>query len=149
MAASDKKPAAQEPEPQHADLREALLAGVGAAASHLSEVSEQMLERARWTRTQRMFVFAAIAFMLAMAVLEVFISSANHSITVQTKQLAQQVSSCTTPGGACYERGQEQTAKAVTQIAQSQLLTSWCTAHAKTLKAAEECVVKLSKAGSR
>lgn len=133
---------------QHEDLREALLAGVGAAASHLSEVSEQMLAQARWSRTQRIFVLAAVVFMLIMAVLEVWISASNHAITTSTRRLAEQVNSCTSPEGACYKRGQDSQAKAVAQIRQAQLITSWCTSHAKTYKVAEDCVVRLSKAAA-
>lgn len=61
-----------------------------------------------------------------------------------TKTLAEQIQSCTTPGGACYERSQKQTAKAVGAIGaanrKSAAAAAWCARDFDTYATILRCV---------
>lgn len=52
----------------------------------------------------------------------------NTGILKSTKQTAELVEECTTPGGECYERGQENTGKAVSDIGRVTVLAAACAA---------------------
>lgn len=123
-------------------LRDALLAGVGAAAVQLTEVSEKMLERARWTRWQRTFVLSSVCFMIAMMIGLIVIGLSN-------RHTGQAIESCTSPTGSCYKDSVNRQAAAVSQIVQYELAASWCSSHSSTFSDAQQCMMKLASIPAR
>lgn len=73
-----------------------------------------------WTR---ILIVCAVIFSVFIAGLQLYTTAlvrqtqvANTDRAKDTQDLAEQIRSCTSPGGKCYERGQKQTAKAVGAI---------------------------------
>ena len=58
----------------------------------------------------------------------------NTARAKDTQTLAEQIRSCTTPGGECYDRGQKQTAKAVGTIGVTQQAAAAAGAYCATHK---------------
>lgn len=79
--------------------------------------------KARAVLWSRIFIVCAtlfsvlIAILLLTAVLLVRQTQLDNAKRAEdTRQLAERITSCTTPGGACYQRGERRTAKAVGAI---------------------------------
>lgn len=133
-------------EHQH-ETPEVLLAGAAAQAGHLAEISEQLLQRLRMSRVERAYFVAMTLLILLVAVGLLFLGVNNASNTSATRNNTRLIIDCTTAGHACYDRGVRSQATAVTAIVQSQLVSSWCSAHSKTFVQAQKCVAVLLRPG--
>ena len=67
-----------------------------------------------------------VCLIVASLVYLVNIASKIQQVQAETTKRGQEIQSCTTPGGACYERSQQQTGAAVGSINQVTILAVAC-----------------------
>jgi hypothetical protein len=128
-------------------LRDALIAGLAGAASQLDDTAREMYRAATWLPWQKRLMLVLIAMqtvavlaLLGGMVVLIDFGSTNKSNTTATLRSADQIESCTTPGGACYQRNAENTANAVELLIRSiPVITAEC-AHEGSDVAIETCV---------
>lgn len=130
------------------ETQEALLAGAAAEATHLAQVSEQLLARIRMSKVERIYFVAMTLLILLVGCGLLVLGISNRQNTAATKNNTHLIIDCTTPSAtadSCYQRSQRQTAHAVAAIVQSQLASAWCSTHSHSFVAAQKCVAKLIK----
>jgi hypothetical protein len=139
------------PEDHHSleATQEALLAGAAAEATHLAEVSEQLLARIRMSKIERLYFVLMTLLLLLIGCGLLLLGVSNRSNTRASRQGVELIIDCTTAGHACYDRSQKSTADAVAAIVQSQLASSWCSSHSKNFDEAQKCVAVLLKPPKR
>lgn len=92
--------------------QEALLAGLAAQAGALENAAEDLRTAYRFSRQLKViFAIGAVMLIANGAMLAILIG-----LTNMNRENGAAIRSCTTPGGECYQRGQQATAKAVGQI---------------------------------
>lgn len=119
-----------------------VLEKVDNSAKNLAE-SHQLSRR--WQATV-IGLFIVGVLQLGSSGVVVALAVVNHSLGQRTSQTLNLVKSCTDPAGKCARRGLQQQAKAVASLTLSQLEASWCsTAHPTSFRAAQRCLIRLSK----
>jgi hypothetical protein len=137
------------PDDHSLETQEALLAGAAAEASHLVEVSEQLLARIRMSKIERLYFVLMTLLILLIGCGLLLLGVSNRHNTAASKQGVELIINCTTAGHPCYDRGVKSQASAVAAIVQSQLASAWCSSHSKNFSDAQKCVAQLLKPPKR
>lgn len=139
----------------HADetLRDALIAGLVGTASEISqglqdvaEAQRDLVKAASLTRLQRWFLGVVLVLgtigAVSASIDGVFILKGQSETHANTKA----IKDCTTPGGQCYERGQQQTGQAVAILQKYILIAADCARQPGDSQAFAACVQSEAKA---
>lgn len=126
---------AQHREERRQDLETAEIIQAGAAvqAAKLTRVAEALVATAQesiYQSTKSRALRALVVFFIGMSLVGAVISTV----------IAFQIRDCTTPSGACYQRGQEQTGKAVGSINTVTQIAVVCADQYDGRAAIEECI---------
>jgi type VI protein secretion system component VasK len=97
-------------------------------------------ERAR--RRASIANLALLIIALAVVALVLTVSWQNNRLGNQNRDLGNQIRSCTTPQGVCYQQSQRRTSDAVRQIVQSLVWVEQCSRTADTDTELEQCVTR-------
>lgn len=115
------------------DLRDALIAGLAAAANDIAEMARDLFTAARLTRLERGIALGLLALNLligigvAVMVAQVFsIAHANRQTNVATQATLDAIKDCTTQGGECHKQGEAQTQGAVADVGLLIVVTVEC-----------------------
>lgn len=115
------------------DLRDAMIAGLAAAANDLSKAAINLVGAARLTRLEKTVAIvlllvntAGMVGIIILGFLLLGLASDNRDNGDATRAGTARIVDCTTPGGDCYEAGQAGQAKAISTLVQAQIAVSVC-----------------------
>lgn len=131
------------------EAQQALLAGAAAEATHLAEVSEQLLARIRMSKVERLYFVLMTLLILLIGCGLLLLGVSNRHNTQASRKGVELIIDCTTAGHPCYDRGVRSQATAVAAIVQSQLISAWCSGHSNSFGEAQKCVAVLLKPQKR
>lgn len=94
------------------EVSTAVMAGLAIEADKLAQSAEHLRGTYRWSRQLRVIGVLGLMVLVLNAALLVLLLRVAHSNQANGKAIR----SCTTPGGACYEHGQQTTGTAVKNI---------------------------------
>lgn len=127
-------------------LQTAVMAGLAASAQDLKSVAEDLARASRLSRLERLVLFATGLVLVALVAVVGYGVLRLNGLAETNRANGQTVVDCTQPGGACYQRAQDQTAAAVAQLNMVTIIATECadTYHGARL---HTCIVDRIKAG--
>lgn len=99
-------------QPPETELSTALIAGLAVQAGKLTDAAENLRAAYRFSRQMRFIILVAFLMIVGLVV----IALQNNANGKATRDATATIQDCTTPGGRCYDRGQNSTGQAVAQI---------------------------------
>lgn len=94
------------------ELMTALVAGLAIQASNLADAATDLKDATRFSRTMKVVAAVGIVLLIGLTV----IALQNRSNGAAVRRNTASIRDCTSPGGACFERGRRSTGQAVAQI---------------------------------
>lgn len=94
------------------ELTTAMIAGLAIQANQLTDAASQLRETYRFSRQLK--VIFVIGFLMLAGLIVIALQNRANGATARTNTAT--IKDCTTPGGDCYQRGQQTTGAAVSQI---------------------------------
>lgn len=128
------------------DLREAMLAGVAAAAMDLAEVARSLYKASVLSRIERALVALLLLGLLVSSVASLVTVIRLSNVASINRAGNQYIKECTTPGGgtepvhACFEDSQKRTAVVIGQLNQATLAAIICADKVSGDEAITKCV---------
>lgn len=122
--------------PEHEEallLRDAMIAGLAGAANDVADVGRELYKATVMSRIQRVVIFATLALVFVMLVAQLITSQINRSTLDAVKD-------CTEPGGECFRRGQENTAKAVELLMTRSEAANYCSPRVMGIAQYKTCI---------